>query len=175
MLPKWATPERQAHLVNLFLKSHGFCVFGEHPCTNPEVHHYEPYAEAIIKDWLADDREARAYLLRLQRQALHRLPERGAIRGAFSAISRDIYFETQPQYFMEAIGISAVNFHPFAKIRIASSYTRLHVDLGEAFKGLSKNKRRKVVRYSQAFPVPIAKQIEYICNRAIAHYLSKAH
>ena len=72
--PKWATPERQNHLVSLFLRSGGFCVFGGKPCTNPERHHYVPYIEALVKDWIADDREARGYILRLQRQALHRIP-----------------------------------------------------------------------------------------------------
>lgn len=171
--PKWATLERQAHLVNLFLKSRGFCVFGESPCTYPELHHYEPFSEGIIKDWLADDREARAYIRRLEKQALHRLPERGAIRGTFSAISRDIFYDKQPQYYLEAIGISGLTFKPFAKVRIASSYYRLHIDLTEPFKSLSKNKRRKVVRYGHALPVSVSKQVEFICNRAIAHYLSK--
>jgi hypothetical protein len=172
-MPKWATPERQAELVRLFLHSGGFCVYGESPCTNPQAHHYENYIIGLIKDWVADDREARAYLNRIMSRQLHRIPEIGSLRGCFNAISRDIYFESQPQYYTESLGISGLTFKPFAKIRIASSYTRLHVDIAEPLKAVSKNKRRKVIRYGHALPVEIQRQVEEICNRAIAHYLSK--
>jgi hypothetical protein len=172
-MPKWATPERQAELVRLFLHSGGFCVYGESPCTNPRAHHYENYIIGLIKDWVADDREARAYLNRIMSRQLHRIPEIGALRGSFNAISRDIYFESQPQYYIESLGISGITFKPFAKIRIASSFTRLHVDIAEPLKAVSKNKRRKAIRYGHSLPVEIQRQVEEICNRAIAHYLSK--
>jgi hypothetical protein len=172
-MPKWATPERQAELVRLFLHSGGFCVYGESPCTNPRAHHYENYIIGLINDWVADDREARAYLNRIMSRQLHRIPEIGTLRGSFNAISRDIYFESQPQYYIESLGISGITFKPFAKIRIASSFTRLHVDIAEPLKAVSKNKRRKAIRYGHALPVEIQRQVEEICNRAIAHYLSK--
>ena len=168
--PKWATPERQAHLVRLFLRNGGFCVFGEKPCSNPELHHYEPFIDSVIKDWIAEDREARSYLLRLQRQVLHRIPERGSLRGTFNAISRTIYHDNQPRYYLEGIGISGLTFIPFAKVRLASSFTRLHVDIGDILKGLSKNKRRKAVRYAKALPVEAQREVERLCSRAVAHY-----
>ena len=171
-MPKWVTPQRQTQLVDIFQRSSGFCVYGEHPCTNPEYHHYENYIIGLIKDWIADDREARAYLNRIISRSLHRIPEIGALRGSFNAISRDIYHDKQPQYYLEALGISGLTFRPFAKIRIASSFTRLHVDIGEPLKAVSKHKRRKAIRYGQSLPVEVQKQVEEICNRAIAHYLS---
>jgi hypothetical protein len=103
---------------------------------------------------------------------LHHIPEVGALRGQFNAISRDIYFEGQPQYYLESLGVSGLTFKPFAKIRIASSFARLHVDIAEPLKAVSKNKRRKAIRYGQTLPVEIQKQVEAICNRAIAHFLS---
>jgi len=169
--PKWATPERQNHLVSLFLRSGGFCVFGGKPCTNPQRHHYEPFIEALIKDWIADDREARGYLLRLQRQALHRIPERGSLRGTFNAISRTIYHDNQPMFYVEEMGISGLTFRPFAKVRLASSYIRLHVDIGDVMKGLSKNRRRKAIRYSKALPVEAQRQVDTLCSRAVADHL----
>src|SRR4030042_603682 len=172
-MPNWATPARQSQLVDIFNRSGGFCVYGEHPCTNPESHHYENYIIGLIKDWVADDREARSYLNRIISRSLHRIPEVGALRGQFNAISRDIYFDSQPQYYLEALGISGLTFKPFAKIRIASSYARLHVDIAEPLKVVSKNKRRKAIRYGKDLPVEVQKQVESICNRAIAHYLSK--
>lgn len=168
---KWATPERQSHLVRLFLRSGGFCVFGEKPCSNPEHHHYEPFIDALVKDWIADDRDARAFILRLQRQTLHRLPERGAIRGIFSAISRTIFHDNQPLFYFEGIGISGLTFQPFVKVRLASSCTRLHVDIGDVLRGVSKNRRRKAIRYSKALPPEAQRQVDSLCGRAVADHL----
>jgi hypothetical protein len=70
-MPKWATPLRQSLLVDIFNRSGGFCVYGESPCTNPESHHYENYIIGLIKDWIADDREAKAYINRIISRSLH--------------------------------------------------------------------------------------------------------
>ena len=172
-IPKWVTPERQAHLVKLFVKSKGFRMFGESPCKHPESHHYVPFTEAVIKDWIQDDREARAYMLRLQRLALHRINERGSLRGTFNAISRDIYFDNQPQYQFEGIGISGLTFKPFAKVRLASSFVRLHVDIVGTLKGVSKNRKRKAVRYCKALPVPVQREVERLCARAVINWLNR--
>jgi hypothetical protein len=47
---KWLTSNRKTHLVSLFVRSNGFCVFGEHNCTIP-AHHYEVFIESLIDDW----------------------------------------------------------------------------------------------------------------------------
>ena len=169
--PKWANPERQAHLVRLFIRSGGFCVFSESPCANPDQHHYEYFTDALVKDWIRDDREARAYMLKLQRIALHRMNEQGAIRGRFNSISRNIFFDAQPRFYMEAIGISGLTFRPFAKVRLASTFTRLHVDIGEPMKKVSKNRRRKAVRYCKALPVDVQKDVDMLCSKAVIDYL----
>ena len=169
--PKWASPERQAHLIRLFIRSGGFCVFGESPCAHPELHHYEYFTDALVKDWIRDDREARAYMLKLQRMALHRMNEQGAIRGRFNSVSRNIFFDAQPRFYMEAIGISGLTFRPFAKVRLASSFTRLHVDISEPMKKVSKNRRRKAVRYSKALPVQTQTKVDSLCSKAVRDYL----
>ena len=53
---KWITPIRQNHLVSLFVRSRGFCVYGEANCAIPE-HHYEIFIESLIDDWQAEDRQ----------------------------------------------------------------------------------------------------------------------
>ena len=168
--PKWALPHRQAHLVNLFIRSGGFCVFGHRPCPIPE-HHYEAYIERLIEDWIADDKAQANAERQAEIRALHRLPERGALRGTFSAIGRDIFFGQQPQYYLEALGISGVTFRPFALVRLASSYVCLFVDLGDALKGLSKAKRRKAARYGKALPQEVQEKVDEACRRAVKHYL----
>ena len=134
---------------------------------------YELKEREVIADWIKEDRQARVYLNRVMSRSLHLLPEVGSVRGSFNAISRDIYHDGQPQYFVEALGISGVTLRPFAKIRIASSYTRLHVDISQPLKTLSKNRKRKFIRYSKPLPVAVEVDIQELCNLAIAKYLSK--
>ena len=172
--PQWATTIRQLALAQLFLEyaqSKGWQL----DLATGEFYHpsYDKHTKELVADWVAVDRDARSYLLRLQRQALHRIPEKGSLRGTFSAISRDIFFDKQPQWYLESLGISGLTFKPFAKVRIASSFVRLLVDIAEYLKPLSKNKRRKFARYGKGLPVPVQREVEQACNRAIAHYLSK--
>ena len=169
-MPKWATPKRQAHLVNLFLRSGGFCVFGEHPCSCPDLHHYEPYIDSLIKDWSADDRAQDTALWHAEQKQIHCLGERGKTKGEFNAIARDSFFASQPDYYLEGLGISGLTFKPFAKVRLASSYVSLYVDIADALKGVSKSKRRKAIRYGR-IPQEIQDRIDQVCDLAVGHYL----
>ncbi|KKM15783.1 hypothetical protein LCGC14_1692570 [marine sediment metagenome] len=89
--PKWATPDRKNALVQLFLSSGGFCVFGHTKCQIPE-HHYYLHSELLIKDWKMIDREEVVAEWRAEREAIHSLGEpRYPVVGRFNAISRAIY------------------------------------------------------------------------------------
>jgi len=133
---------------------------------------YDLQSKRMIAFWASEDREARNFLLRLQRQTLHRICERGSLRGRFNAISRTIYADNQPQFYFEAIGISGLTFKPFAKVRLASSFLHLHIELGDTLKAISKNKRRKAIRYGKALPIPVQKQVDSLCAKAVTKYLS---
>jgi len=164
--PKWATPDRQAHLVKLFLRSQGFCVFGHRPCPYPE-HHYELFIEGLIKDWVAEDRARRQAEWEAERRALHSLGERRhPLRGQFSAIAKDAFYADQPEYYLEGIGISGLTFRPFAKVRMASSFMRLHIDLGDSLKGMSKNAKRKALRHGK-----LTETAQKRIRQAVRHYL----
>ena len=169
--PKWVMPQRQAHLVSLFLRSGGFCVFGESPCSCPERHHYEPFTEGLIQDWIADDRAQRIAELEAERRQLHGLGEIGAIKGRFNAIGRDIFFGQQPQYYVDGLGVSGLTFKPFAEVRVCSSLVHLYVDIGEALKGLGKGKRRKAIRYGKGLPKEAEERVNEACSKAVRHYL----
>ena len=166
---KWANPQRQAHLANLFRRSGGFCVFGERPCSNPEQHHYELFIDGLIDDWRADDRAQQWADWQAEQKAIHSLGEVGRIRGEFNAISRDIFFASQPQFYLESLGISGLTFRPFAKVRLASSFIALHVDVGDAMRNESKNKRRKAVRYGKVTP-EVKKEVDRLCSLAVKDY-----
>jgi len=151
-LPKWATLDRRNFLVQLFLSSGGFCVYGHRKCLIPE-HHYYLYSEFLIEDWKQVDKEQSQADWEAERKALHSLGGRAyPIRGQFSAISRDIYAESQPLYYLEGQAVSGLTLTPFVRVRIASSYIRLYVDLGKALRQVSKAKRRKAIRYGKPLP-----------------------
>ena len=169
--PNWATPNRQTHLVRLFLRSNGFCVFGHKPCPIPE-HHYEVFIEHLIADWKADDREQRQAEWQAEQRQLHSLGERRyPLHGQFSAIGKDIFYARQHQYYLLGLAINGLTFRPFAKVRLASSFVHLYIDLGDTLKGVSKTKRRKAIRYGKALPDEIQRQINELCSLAVRHYL----
>ncbi len=166
-MAKWARPERQAHLVQLFLRSRGFCVLGHPKCQVPE-HHYQLFIEDLIADWITDDRARRQADWQAERKLMHGLGERSyPLRGEFSAIGKDVFFDRQPEYYLEGIGVSGLTFKPFAKVRLASSILRLHVDLTDTMKGVSKNQRRKALRYGK-----LTNTTERQVRLAVEHYLN---
>ena len=172
VLPKWATPERRIALVQLFLSSGGFCVYGHKNCLIPE-HHYHLYIENLIDDWKQLDREATQAEWEAERKLLHSLWERSyPTRGQFSAVSREIYAGNQPLYYFEGQSVSGVTLTPFVRARIASSYMRLYVDLGDILRQVGKTKRRKAIRYGKPLPQRVEVQIRRRVLEAIQHYLA---
>lgn len=133
---------------------------------------YDKVEAEVIRDWAAEDREARAYERRLADRALHSLGERGALRGTFNAISRTIYADSQPLFYVEAIGLNCLTFKPFAVVKIASSLVALHVDITEAMGKLSKCKRRKVIRHKKPLPATVQEQVSETVAKAVRRYLS---
>ena len=168
-VPKWVTPERQGYLVNLFIRSGGFCIFGHKPCEYSE-HHYVSFIEGLIKDWIADDRADAQALWKAEQRALHSNGEIGGYGKQFDATARDVFFQRQPFYYIEGLGISGLTFKPFAKVRIASSFVALHVDIDKTIQGVSKNRKRKAVRYGR-IPSDLFESIEYTVKQAVYHYL----
>ncbi|MBA7467586.1 hypothetical protein ES705_20067 [subsurface metagenome] len=169
-LPKWATLDRRNVLVQMFLNSGGFCVYGHKKCLIPE-HHYSLHSELLIKDWKHLDIEQRLAEWEAERKALHSLGQRTyPIRGQFSAVSRDIYAENQPLYYLEGQAVSGITLKPFVRVRIASSYIRLYVDLGEALRQVSKSKRRKAIRYGKPLPPTIRVAIMRMIMEAVKDY-----
>ena len=171
-LPKWATLDRREKLVQLFLSSGGFCVFGHKKCLVPE-HHYHLFTEFLIQDWKQLDRELSNALWQAERKAMHSLGERSyPVRGRFSAISREIFGSNQPLYYFEGQAVSGLTFKPFIRVRIASSYIRLYVDLGEALRQVSKAKRRKAIRYGKTLPPSVSVAVNRKVLEAVKDYLS---
>jgi len=171
--PLWITPERKLYIASLFqryLTKSGWKV----DLRTGEAYHPEldKLTHSVIMDWVRDDLEGKRYEQRLADRELHRLNERGALRGHFNAISRSIFFDNQPMYELQGLGVSGLTFRPFAKVRIASSLVSLHVDITEALKPLSKCKKRKVIRYGKPIPSEILANVSEACALAVSRYLS---
>lgn len=153
--------------------SRGFCVYGHEKCLIPE-HHYELYIETLIKDWVSQDKSDRAAEWRAEREAMHHTTERLTPVGErFDGIAKDIYYDNQPLYYRVAMGISGLTLTPFAKVKIPSSNMSIHVDLGDTLRSVSKNKRRKSLRYGRILPVDIQDRIERLCYLAVKQYLAE--
>ncbi len=171
-IPQWLTPERKEALIRLFTVSRGFCVYGHKNCPIPE-HHFSVYIEYLIHDWKELDRDLQNAILEAERNALHRLPQRRfPLEGRFNAVSRDIYAESQPLFYLDGQSVSGVTLQPFVKARIASSYIRLYVDLSGVLKQVSKSKRRKALRYGKPLPNEIVNQINSQVLLAVRDYYS---
>ena len=172
IMPKWSTLDRRNVLVQLFLSSGGFCVYGHKKCLIPE-HHYHLYTEFLIQNWKQLDREQRQAEWEAERKVIHSLGElRYPVLGRFNAISKDIFAGTQPLYYWEGQSISGITLKPFVKVRIASSYMRLFIDLGEALREVSKSKRRKAIRYGKPLPQETQVAIRRIVLEAVRDYMS---
>lgn len=169
--PKWVTPDRQAHLVRLFVVSKGFCVYGHPHCLIPE-HHYEIYIDTLIGDWVKADRAQSRAELEAERATLHSRAERHyPVNGQFNGVAKDIFFADQPDYYFIGLGISGLTYTPFAKVRLPSSYFSLLVDLGDTLRGISKSKRRKAIRYGKALPPEIQNKVDRLIHLAVRHHL----
>ncbi len=171
-LPKWVTSARQTHLVALFERSGGFCVFGHKECLIPE-HHYEVFIGDLIADWVSDDKAQKLAEWLTERKELHSFGQHTyPLRGQFSAISKEIFGENQPLYYIQGLGMSGVTLKPFAKVRISSSYFTLFIALGDALRPVSKSKRRKAIRYGKPLPKDTQTTISEIVNEAVKHYIA---
>lgn len=133
---------------------------------------YELKSELVIKNWKADDRQQDTADWQAERKELHSLAERRyPIRGQFSSIAKDVFYCQQPQFYLLGLGVSGLTFKPFARIRLASSYLHLFIDIGDTLKGMGKNKRRKAIRYGKALPVEKQQELDQVCKLAVTHYL----
>ena len=133
---------------------------------------YEFLSDRAIDNWKCDDKVQRLAEWQNERYWLHRTNDRRyPVSGQFSGLSRDIFFDSQPQYYIEALGISGLTFKPFCKVRLPSSYLHLYIELGDSLKQLSKNQRRKAVRYGKPIPTRQELAINDIVRLAVRHYL----
>ena len=169
---KWVSPHRKAYLARLmaeYLALKGWQL----DLLSGEFYHpvYEARIRLIIADWIAEDRAEAQAEWQAEQRAIHNLAERGPLRGEFNATGRDVFYAEQPLYYQLGLGISGLTFRPFAKVRLSSTFTGLHVELGDILHGVSKSRRRKAIRYGKPLTRKVQGEIDAKCNKAVRHYL----
>jgi len=137
------------------------------------VTQYELLSENAIDGWKADTRQQSSLDWKAESKAMHSLGERKLpLRGRFNNISSVIWHDQQPIYYLEGLGMSGITLTPFAKVKLSSSYMRLYVDLGDSLRDVSKNKKRKAIRYGKPLPKSVDNRIADKVWEAVRHYLN---
>ncbi|MBA7539431.1 hypothetical protein ES705_31710 [subsurface metagenome] len=135
---------------------------------------YELVSERVISSWKQEDRLQREADWLAERKRIHSLGERRyPLRGQFSAISQEIYHDSQPLFYLVGMGVSGLTFRAFAQVRLSNSYVNLYVDLSDTLGKVSKSKRRKAVRYGKPLPLELQGEINKVCKLALDDYLTK--
>ena len=189
--PQWATPQRRNLLVELFTRSklvwlspdspiRGFCM--DRQCSkvsedNPTPYcqecprFFQNYIEPLIKFWVDDDREERAELWRKEQREMHNLNERRWKKCQFDAVAKDVFFQQQPDYYLEGVGISGLTFTRIAKVRVPSTPVRLFVDVADSKlpRKMGQNARKRARRQA-ALQIGEDKSIDNMCRKAVQHF-----
>jgi len=94
------------------------------------------------------------------------------MRGRFNGVSSDIWHDSQPIYYLESMGMDCLKLKPFAKVKLSSSYQHLYVDLGDSLKSVSKNRKRKAIRYNKPLPQSANDIVSKLIIEAVKDYLN---
>lgn len=140
--------------------------------THKLVTKYELLSDNAIKNWVSDDRQANQAIWERERKAIHALNERSyPLRGRFNNVSSVIFHESQPIYYLEHIGMNGLTLKPFALVKLASSNQQLYIDLGTSLRGVSKNRKRKAIRYHKPLPSQANEMVTRLVGEAVKDYL----
>jgi hypothetical protein len=178
----WQTPDRLNRLASLFLDYIQGSIAGtakgeaglHEDCVTGEL--YYPEYDALFRKlkliWIDADREARLFAWQDENTARHSLNTQrlSPLKGKFSGISRDCFYDNQPIYTTESLGLNPFNFETYAKVKISSNNEILFVPLGKIFNNISVNDRRKARRYGYMSNI-LANKISEICTQAVNKYL----
>ena len=185
--PLWATPGRRAKLAQLFLKEQAefakefynsldLVVFGDLSISELADLLTRRHFCELIEAWKAQDRDERSTAWKYEKRHLHQGPNPGRRpfkRGPFDSIAREEYLANRPLWKIDAVGVGALTFRRVARVEIPALEKVIWVDLSGVDEGLSKNARRKLVRYRQG---KLSKELEESvfarCRRAVAQYLA---
>jgi len=67
--------------------------------------------------------------------------------------------------------MDCLKLKPFALVKLSSSYQHLYIDLGESLKNISKNRKRKAIRYHKPLPQSANDVVSKLIIEAVKDYL----
>ncbi|HZA21238.1 MAG TPA: hypothetical protein VFA32_01285, partial [Dehalococcoidia bacterium] len=158
------------HLVDLFDRCGGYCVFGDWGCQIDE-HHYELFIEGIIDSWKAEDRERRNYECKLEQQQILDSTY-GRYGTTFDPVARDVFVNSRPSYYLVGLGVNPFTYQRVALVRIPSTFIHLFVDVGTAVQDVSKNARCKALRHGKVRNGALMAKIDELCKLAVEDWWS---
>jgi len=132
---------------------------------------FQNYIEPVIKGWIAEDKVEQVALWRQEQRRLHHMTdERGWRNQRFDAVAKDVFFQQQPDYYLEGIGISGLTFTRIAKVRVPSTPVRLFVDVADSKlpKKMGQNARKRARR--RGLLIGEDKSIDSLCRKAVQHF-----
>jgi hypothetical protein len=180
--PLWFNAKRASELVRVFEQTANKCRYGHPVCSNPDHYIGQSLNDSLslalvnrsMQNKIDDFKSEDVALWHSERRAMHDIGEPAKyFRGRWNAIAKDIYYSNQPTYVFKGLGVSAVSFKPIAKVRISSTYWYLYVDIPveKAFKTVSKNAKRKAIRYNVISP-NVSEAIDNLLNKTVSHYIN---
>jgi hypothetical protein len=138
----------------------------------------------LIKDWSELDRSLKAAEAESEQRRMHEgVPKTERFLGRFSDVSREIYHDEQPSFYIKALSVipgagPGGRALPVAIVELSSSTDydptsrkwapkTLRIDISEAVKTISKNARNKALRYGKPLPGPDQLEVEKIVAKAV--------
>jgi hypothetical protein len=67
--------------------------------------------------------------------------------------------------------MNGLTLKPFALVKLASSNQQLYIDLGTSLRGVSKNRKRKAIRYHKPLPSQVNEMVTKLVGEAVKDYL----
>ena len=171
--PLWATPDRQAKLMELyaqhwpeiivqFYDNLDVVVFGDMTIAEYLDFLTKDIGHNLIEFWKEDDRWERAALWQLEKRRLHALPKIKR-RGPFDSIAREQYLADRPVFKIVGMGVSAFTQHRIAKVLLPELHKVIWVDLWGV--PIKKNKLRKLANGKGKVPDEVFSAISKAARR----------
>ena len=132
--------------------------------------------DVLLENKIADYKDEDKARWHFERKQMHSLGEPYLYsRGRWNAVARDIFYSRQLAYKVLGIGVNPINYQPFVKIRLSSSYEYLYIDIPiqKIFKTVSKSAKRKAIRYNK-MKSGISEQIDKLINDTVVQYVYNA-
>ncbi len=135
---------------------------------------YDIQSEKCLKNWGEADRDEKHWNYKAEYDARHNFKDRLPIKGTFNGIAKDIYYDTQPLFVIESLGVDGMTSHSMAKVRLTSDSTILFIDINDIMSNQSKNARRKASKRGQISPA-LQFAIDTYIGKVVTEYRCQFH